>query len=62
MRSLAYLDAMSGSMVVQAVVAGVAGLAVFFKLFWRRLTAPFRSRSRQAAQTVPVEMAESDER
>lgn len=62
MRSLAYLDAMSGSMVVQAVVAGVAGLAVFFKLVWRRLTAPFRSRSRQAAQTVRVEMAESDER
>jgi hypothetical protein len=57
MRSLAYLDAMSGSMVVQAVVAGVAGIAVCFKLFWRRLTAPFRSR-----RTVRVEMAESDER
>jgi hypothetical protein len=39
---LAYLDAASGSMIVQAVVAGAAGAAVFLKLFWRRLTGPFR--------------------
>jgi hypothetical protein len=39
---LAYLDAASGTMLVQAIVAGLAGLAVFFKLFWRRLTSPFR--------------------
>ena len=42
---LAYLDAASGSMIVQAVVAGVAGAAVFAKLFWRKLTAPFRGRT-----------------
>lgn len=48
---LAYLDAASGSMIVQAVVAGVAGAAVFAKLFWRRLTSPFRRRSEAAAQT-----------
>jgi hypothetical protein len=41
---LAYLDAASGSMIVQAVVAGAAGAAVFLKLGWRRLTGPFRSR------------------
>jgi hypothetical protein len=39
---LAYLDAASGTLVVQAIVAGLAGAAVFFKLFWRRLTSPFR--------------------
>jgi hypothetical protein len=42
---LAYLDAASGSMIVQAVVAGVAGAAVFAKLFWRKLTSPFRGRT-----------------
>jgi hypothetical protein len=42
---LAYLDAASGSMIVQAVVAGAAGAAVFLKLFWRKLTAPFRGRA-----------------
>jgi hypothetical protein len=42
---LAYLDAASGSMIVQAIVAGVAGVAVFAKLFWRRLTSPFRRKA-----------------
>ena len=42
---LAYLDAASGSMIVQAVVAGVAGVAVFARLFWRRLTSPFRRKT-----------------
>ncbi len=46
---LAYIDAASGSFVVQAIVAGAAGAAVFFKLFWRRLTSPFRSGARAAA-------------
>lgn len=42
---IAYLDAASGSMIVQAVVAGVAGVAVFAKVFWRRLTISFRRKS-----------------
>ena len=42
---LAYLDAASGSMIVQAIVAGAAGAAVFLKLFWRKLTSPFRGRA-----------------
>jgi hypothetical protein len=46
---LAYLDAASGSMIVQAVVAGAAGAAVFFKLGWRRITAPFRGRQNDKA-------------
>ena len=39
---LKYLDAGTGSMLVQLVVAGVAGSAVFLKLGWARFTAPFR--------------------
>ena len=53
---LAYLDAASGSMIVQAIVAGVAGAAVFAKLFWRRLTAPFRRR--KAAATTQAQAAQ----
>jgi hypothetical protein len=39
---LAYLDAGSGSLIVQAVVGGVAGVAVAARLYWRRLVARFR--------------------
>lgn len=39
---LAYLDAGSGSLIVQAVVGGVAGAAVAAKLYWRRLVARLR--------------------
>lgn len=43
---LAYLDPGSGSMVAQAVVAGLAGVAVVGKLGWRKLTSPFRRKTR----------------
>jgi hypothetical protein len=49
---LAYLDAASGSMLVQAIVAGAAGAAVFLKLFWRRLTSPFRRREATTTQAA----------
>lgn len=39
---LAYLDPGSGSLIVQAVVGGVAGAAVAAKLYWRRLVGRFR--------------------
>ena len=52
---LAYLDAASGSMIVQAIVAGAAGAAVFLKLGWRRITGPFRRRP-------AAEVGEQDER
>lgn len=39
---LAYLDAGSGSLIVQAVVGGVAGVAVAARLYWRRLVDRFR--------------------
>ncbi len=34
---LAYLDPGTGSIVVQAVVAGLAGVGVMLRLGWRRL-------------------------
>jgi hypothetical protein len=34
---LAYLDPGSGSMILQAVVGGVAAAGVMAKLYWRRL-------------------------
>ena len=39
---LAYLDAGSGSLIVQAVIGGIAGVAVAAKLYWRRLVSRFR--------------------
>jgi hypothetical protein len=33
----AYLDPGSGSMLIQLLLGGVAGLAVILKLFWRRI-------------------------
>lgn len=33
----AYLDAGSGSMVLQVIVGGFAAVAVSLKLFWRRI-------------------------
>ncbi len=38
----AYLDPGSGSMVLQLLVAGVAGLGVGLKFFWGRIAAYFR--------------------
>lgn len=41
---LAYLDAGTGGLIIQALVAGAAGAAVFFKLGWRRITSAFTRR------------------
>jgi hypothetical protein len=46
---LQYLDAGTGSMLVQMVVAGVAGAAVFAKIYWAKVTAPFRRKRPEAA-------------
>ena len=34
--ALAYLDPTTGSMLLQLILGGVAGIAVAFKLFWHR--------------------------
>ena len=40
-QAMAYLDPGSGSMLLQLLLGGVAGLAVVVKLFWHRLLAFF---------------------
>jgi hypothetical protein len=51
-----YLDAGTGSMLVQMAVAGVAGAAVFAKMGWAKISAPFRrKRSDGVAETGPVQ-------
>ncbi|QDY09133.1 hypothetical protein FJK98_19860 [Micromonospora sp. HM134] len=50
MMHLAYLDAGSGSLIVQAVVGGTAGAAVAAKLYWRRVAARFRRQPTEPAE------------
>jgi hypothetical protein len=38
----AYLDAGSGSMLLQLLLGGLAGLAVVLKVFWNRIRGVFR--------------------
>ena len=37
----AYLDPASGSMLLQLLLGGLAGAALFFKLFWQKIRAFF---------------------
>ncbi len=37
----AYLDPASGSMILQAVIGGVAAAAIAFKYYWRRVASFF---------------------
>lgn len=53
-----YLDAGTGSMLVQMVVAGVAGVAVFAKVFWAKITGPFRRKPSEAAVVTERDDAE----
>jgi hypothetical protein len=50
-----YLDAGTGSMLVQMAVAGVAGVAVFLKMFWAKITSPFRRGRADSAETERVD-------
>ena len=38
---LAYLDPASGSLLLQLILGGVAGLALVLKLFWHRILSLF---------------------
>jgi hypothetical protein len=46
----AYLDAGSGSMIVQLVLGGFAAVAVSIKLWWRRLLRFLRIRPAEPAE------------
>lgn len=41
MPSFAYLDGGSASVIIGAIVAGLAGVAVFFRALWNRIRHPF---------------------
>lgn len=43
--ALAYFDAATGGLVVQAVLGGVAGISVLLRLYWRRLVSMFKGKS-----------------
>jgi hypothetical protein len=47
---IAYLDAGTGSMVMAALAGGIAGVAVFLRLYWHRMLGVFSRKHRQAAE------------
>lgn len=52
---LAYLDAGSGSLIVQLLAGGVAGIAVTAKLYWRRVLSFLRIRRDHEPETAEPE-------
>ena len=50
-RSHDYLDAGSGSMILQVVLGGTAGVAVMLKMFWRNLGSMFHFGRRSSDET-----------
>ena len=61
---LAYLDANTGTMLLQIVVGGLGGLIVVFRLFWHRIRPFFSFRrgtagaQQAASETDRVELPE----
>jgi len=50
---IGYLDPGTGSVILQALIGGVAGLAVTAKLWWHRVTGIFRRDSRAESPAEP---------
>ena len=55
--TFAYLDPGSGSMLLQLVLGGLAGLAVIAKLYWHRLLGLFGMHSQQEESDSDTEAA-----
>ena len=55
LKTLAYLDAGSGSILLQAILGGLAGIAVLFKLVGHRITRVLFFWRKPAAAAGPVE-------
>ena len=49
----AYLDPGTGSILLQVLIGGVAGLGVIVKLYWHRLRALFGSRKKGPREEPP---------
>jgi hypothetical protein len=56
-RLVAYLDAQSGSLIASAIAAGFAGIAVVFKVGWRRLVAMVSPKARREAKEAAAASA-----
>lgn len=54
----AYIDPAAGSLLLQAVIAGVAGLLLTVKLFWRRLAGWLGSKKSGPEDLEPAEPKE----
>jgi hypothetical protein len=62
MHLLAYLDAGSGSIILQTVIGGFAAAAVALKLFWRRILTFLRIRKpEEDVPQTPVTQTEARE-
>jgi len=46
----AYLDPGSGSMLLQLLMGGIAGVAMVFKLYWQQLMGLFKSTKSEASE------------
>lgn len=53
--AFAYLDPGSGSMLLQLLFGGVAGIAVILKLYWKSFVSLFRHKRRQEDNLPPQE-------
>jgi hypothetical protein len=49
-----YMDPGTGSMVLQILLGGVAGIAVAVRLFWHRLARLFGRKDAEAAEPPPA--------
>ena len=57
---LSYLDPGAGSMIVAALAGGIAGIAVFFRMYWHRLLGVFSKKHRVKAEEAQAELVGSD--
>jgi hypothetical protein len=53
----AYLDPGTGSMILQLLLGGVAGLVIIVKLYWQRFISLFKGKS---PDSPPSDSSESD--
>lgn len=57
---LAYLDAGSGSMILQLLLGGVAAIGVALKMYWNRFLKLLRIKKDDPADETPVTAVEAD--
>ncbi len=60
MRTVAYLDANSGSMIAATIAAGGAGVAVAARMGMQRLRKPFSRKSAAETEATEAEPVEED--